>query len=161
MVNKNTIVKAVQRLKPMEIVFNIPDMDEANTKVNTPSTITDTLFIIRYFFSSTFGFMDFLYISCENSVDAPNNRLQAVDTSAAQSAARVMPAATGFSDNIILGSANVALTSGKATLADIPISAHKNPMGIIHSPPIINPFFAVLESLAAKAICTGPCMDMT
>ena len=48
MVNKNTIVKAVQRLKPMDIVFNIPDIDEANTKVNTPSRITDVLFITRY-----------------------------------------------------------------------------------------------------------------
>lgn len=161
MVNKNTMVKAVQRLKPIDIVFNMPDMDKANINVNIPIKTTNVLFITMSFSLFILGFIKDLYISWVNNVDAPKSKLQAVDTSAAQRAAKVKPAAMGFRDSIILGRARVALTLGKEVLAAMPIKAHKNPIGIMRSPAIINPLFAVFESLAAKANCTGPCMDIT
>lgn len=159
-VNKKVTVKAVDRLKPIDIAFKMLPMDKASTKVIAPSKQTHNLFIARNFLSSTLGLINCLYTSCVNKVVDPKSRLQAADTSAAQSAAKVIPAITGFNDNIILGKANVAGTPGKAVLAAIPIRAHKKPIGIISNPAIINPFLAVFPFFEAKVICTGPCIDI-
>ena len=95
------------------------------------------------------------WMSRTTIVDELNNRPHAVETSAAQSAARVTPATIEGRLLTILGKANTAsVSAGKRALAATPIKAARNPSGRINNAAVTNPRRAVRWSLAAKAICT-------
>ncbi len=72
--------------------------------------------------------------------------------SAAHIAASVMPEAKGSSPITTLGKAIVALIPGKETLATMPISAQRKPIGKISKAPHIKPFLAEAASFAPQAI---------
>ena len=65
------MVKAVLKLKPIDIAFNIPDIDKASIKVNMPIKITNVLFMIMEFSSFIPGFINDLYMSCVKIVNGP------------------------------------------------------------------------------------------
>ena len=90
---------------------------------------------------------------------APKRIVQAVETSAAHSAAKVAPEAMGLRLITTLGMAMAAFStgiSGNITFATKPSTAHKKPTGKIKRPPKRKPLRADFTLLAPQAICTGP-----
>ena len=82
-----------------------------------------------------------------------------METSAAHSAAKVIPATSGCRPTITCGRASAALTSGNIAFATIPRKAANTPTGSMIMPPQTKPFLAVSASLAPKEICKILCRD--
>ena len=89
-------------------------------------------------------------------VPAPRRIVQAVDTSAAQRAARVIPDENGSRLMMIWGRAMVGLMPGNWAFAARPRIADKKPIGKMSRPPRMKPLRAALAFLAPQAIWTGP-----
>ena len=134
-VQRNTSVKAVVRLKPINMTLTMPTALKASHKVPMPIIRIIKRLAFTYDSLEISGLKNRLKISCATNVLAPNKIVQAVETSAAQSAANVMPEEKGSKLIMICGSAMVGFNSGNCALAASPKTAQKKPTGKINRPP--------------------------
>ena len=91
-------------------------------------------------------------MSFETSVALPSNSADAVLTSAAQSPARINPAASGERPSTTRGRASAGTIPGCRTTAAMPMMALMNPTGAISKPPSRYARLAVRSSRVAKPI---------
>lgn len=105
-------VYAVVSVSPMSSVFRIPETDTAKMYVKTLSTNTEILEIIFSRLSSRSGAMNLLIKSPTTNVVLPISRAEAVETSAAQSPARTIPATKGLRLKTVRGKASVGTIPG-------------------------------------------------
>jgi len=98
--------------------------------------------------------MNLLIISPTTNVVLPISRAEAVETSAAQSPARTIPATKGLRLKTVRGRASVGIIPGWRMVAARPMIALIKPTGKISRPPKMKPRRAERESLAAKLAWT-------